>query len=58
MLPQTSSPTAVPIAVDLQTAAVVAFTAITALLLLATALVAGAALLRQAVPERLREVAA
>ena len=58
LLPQTSSATLLPLTVDIQTAAVVAFTVITAALLLLTAVVGGIALLRQAVPDRLREVAA
>lgn len=58
LLPQTSSATLLPLTVDIQTAAVLAFTVVTAALLLLTAVIGGIALLRQAVPERLREVAA
>lgn len=58
LLPQTSSATLLPLTVDIQTAAVLLFTVVTAALLLLTAVVGGIALLRQAVPERLREVAA
>ncbi|MGD9956025.1 MAG: FtsX-like permease family protein [Candidatus Nanopelagicales bacterium] len=58
LLPQTSSSTLLPLTVDIQGAAVLAFTVVTAALLLLTAVVGGIALLRQAVPDRLREVAA
>ncbi len=57
LLPQSSTATTVPISLDIQGAAVLAFTVLAALLLLGTAVVAGAALLRQAVPDRLREAA-
>lgn len=56
-LPQTSSSTALPLTLGVQTGAVSWFVAITLVLLLATAVVAGVTLVRQAVPERLREVA-
>ncbi len=56
-LPQTSSSTSLPLTLDVQTAAVAAFVVVTAVLLLTTAVVAGLLLVRQAVPERLREVA-
>ena len=58
LLPQTPSATALPLTVDIQGVAVLAFTVVTAALLLLTAVVGGIALLRQAVPDRLREVAA
>jgi predicted lysophospholipase L1 biosynthesis ABC-type transport system permease subunit len=57
LLPQTSTATTVPISLDIQGAAVLAFTVLAGLLLLITAVIAGAALLRQAVPDRLREAA-
>jgi hypothetical protein len=57
LLPQSSTATTVPISLDIQGAAVLAFSVLAAALLLLTAVVAGAALLRQAVPDRLREAA-
>lgn len=58
LLPQTPTPTALPLTVDVQGAAVLLFAVVTAALLLLTAFIGGVALLRQAVPDRLREVAA
>ncbi len=58
LLPQTPTATALPLTVDVQGVAVLVFTVVTAALLVITAVVGGAALLRQAVPDRLREVAA
>lgn len=57
VLPQTSTATPLPVTQDVQTFAVTAFIVVTALLLVTTAVVAGLTLVRQAVPDRLREVA-
>jgi hypothetical protein len=56
-LPQTSSPTSLPLTLDVQTLAVSTFVVVTAVLLVTTAVVAGLTLVHQAVPDRLREVA-
>ena len=56
-LPQTSSPTSLPLTLDVQSLAVSAFVVVTASLMVVTAVVAGVTLVRQAVPDRLREVA-
>jgi hypothetical protein len=56
-LPQTSTPTTLPLTVDVQTLAVTVFVVASAALLLATAVAAGFTLVRQAVPDRLREAA-
>jgi predicted lysophospholipase L1 biosynthesis ABC-type transport system permease subunit len=57
LLPQTSSASSLPVTLDVQTFAVSSFIVVTALLLTITAVVAGLTLVRQAVPDRLREVA-
>jgi predicted lysophospholipase L1 biosynthesis ABC-type transport system permease subunit len=57
LLPQTSTTTSVPLTLDVQTFAVGVFVVATTILLLTTAVVAGLALVRQAVPDRLREAA-
>jgi hypothetical protein len=56
-LPQTSTATTLPLTVDVQVLAVSVFVAVAASLLAATAVVAGVVLVRQAVPDRLREAA-
>ena len=56
-LPQTSSTTSLPLTLDVQVLAVSAFAVVTAALMILTAVVAGLTLVRQAVPDRLREVA-
>ncbi len=56
-LPQTSSPTSLPLTLDVQVLAVSAFLVVAAALMITTAVVAGVMLVRQAVPDRLREVA-
>jgi ABC-type antimicrobial peptide transport system permease subunit len=57
LIPQSTEATALPLSLDLPVAVIAVFTTVTALLLLATAVVAGLMLVRQAVPARLREVA-
>ena len=57
LLPQTSSSTSLPLTLDVQVLAVSVFVAVTAALMIVTAVVAGLTLVRQAVPDRLREVA-
>jgi hypothetical protein len=56
-LPQSSSATSLPLTLDVQGLAVSAFVVVTAALMVVTAVVAGVTLVRQAVPDRLREVA-
>jgi putative ABC transport system permease protein len=56
-LPQTSTATTLPLTVDVQVLAVTVFVVVAAVLLVTTAVVAGVALVRQAVPDRLREAA-
>lgn len=56
-LPQTSTSTPLPVDVGVQVSPVLTFALISAVLLLATAVVAGITLVRQAVPDRLREAA-
>jgi putative ABC transport system permease protein len=56
-LPQTSTPTTLPLTVDVQTLAVGVFVLAATALLIATAVAAGFTLVRQAVPDRLREAA-
>ena len=56
-LPQTSTATTLPLTVDVQVLAVTTFVVVAAALLVTTAVVAGVALVRQAVPDRLREAA-
>ncbi len=57
LIPQTTEATTLPLSHDVPVAVVGVFTAATTVLLLATAVVAGLLLVRQAVPARLREVA-
>ena len=56
-LPQTATTTTLPLTVDVQVLAVTVFVVAAAALLVATAVIAGVALVRQAVPDRLREAA-
>jgi ABC-type antimicrobial peptide transport system permease subunit len=56
-LPQTSTATTLPLTVDVQVLAVTVFVVAAAALLLGTAVAAGFTLVRQAVPDRLREAA-